>query len=298
VVAQIPQTGSRLYYHHNHLYSVGAITNSAGVVKERYAYSAYGARQTVLDDAAIANDIGYTGRRLDQETGLWYFRARYFDAKLGRFVGRDPLEYGESLYCYYGTPNACDPTGCWPYVVTAIGGGMSSSSLWSIGFGLNIEAHGGAIAFNNVNGGCVGTYHIIDVDVNLEAGPFELPLWGFETGNGDATSIALPGDMSYAYAGAGLANAPFCTEEVEGNTSTFAISVNIASGGGASFQGKGYKGADGIGMVDGFFSGGGVTGAFAGKSTRGGSWMIKGLIRPRLRFLALPLVPRRHRHRH
>ena len=36
-----------------------------------------------------AKPYGFTGRRLDDETGLWYFRARYYDGELGRFVGRD-----------------------------------------------------------------------------------------------------------------------------------------------------------------------------------------------------------------
>jgi RHS repeat-associated protein len=72
--------------------------------------------------------ISYTGRRLDNETGLHYFRARYFDAKLGRFVGRDPatkksfagtyipeakMGYydGMSLYKCYFAPSKTDPSG-------------------------------------------------------------------------------------------------------------------------------------------------------------------------------------------
>jgi RHS repeat-associated protein len=102
-----------------HLYSVGAITDSAGAVKERYAYSAYGARQVLAPDgiqrtASLHNQfISYTGRRLDPETSLHYFRARYFDAKLGRFIGRDPLGYvdGMSLNQAYFAANYVDPTG-------------------------------------------------------------------------------------------------------------------------------------------------------------------------------------------
>jgi RHS repeat-associated protein len=97
----------------DHLYSVGALTDSAGNVKERYAYSSYGARQTVVDDAAIVNDIGFTGRRLDQESGLWYFRSRNYDAKLGRFVQRDHWDYvdGYSMYEACFAPCSLDPYG-------------------------------------------------------------------------------------------------------------------------------------------------------------------------------------------
>jgi len=39
------------------------------------------------------NEFGYTGRYLDKETGLWYFRARYYSGNLGRFLSRDNLEF-------------------------------------------------------------------------------------------------------------------------------------------------------------------------------------------------------------
>jgi len=47
------------------------------------------------------------------ETELYYFRARYYDATLGRFVGRDPLGYvdGMSLYGGYFVPGGVDPSG-------------------------------------------------------------------------------------------------------------------------------------------------------------------------------------------
>jgi RHS repeat-associated protein len=111
---------SRYFYHANHLYSVAALTDSAGEVVERYSYDAHG-RRTVLspngvvlgDESSVGNNVGWTGRYLDTETGLWFFRARYFDSGLGRFIGRDPLGYvdGMSLYAGYFVPNGVDPSG-------------------------------------------------------------------------------------------------------------------------------------------------------------------------------------------
>ena len=82
-----------------HLYSVAAVTDTTGAVVERYGYDAYG-DSVVLDasglpvagnESFIGQPYRFTGRRLDQETGLSYFRARYMDHELGRFVGRDPV---------------------------------------------------------------------------------------------------------------------------------------------------------------------------------------------------------------
>jgi RHS repeat-associated protein len=46
----------------------------------------------------------FTGRQFDEETALYYYRARYYDPGKGRFLMRDPLEYNDSmnLYAYVG----------------------------------------------------------------------------------------------------------------------------------------------------------------------------------------------------
>jgi len=118
-LALIQDDGDRFYYHCNHLYSVAAITGTAGAVVERYTYDSYGKRYA--RDAAgvlLANqdgiqEYGFTGRRLDPETGLWYFRARYYGEDLGRFINRDPLGFpdGNSFYTAYFVPNFKDPSG-------------------------------------------------------------------------------------------------------------------------------------------------------------------------------------------
>ena len=108
-----------VYYSRNAQYSVGALTDSGGNVVERYAYDAYGkmtifdGSSTVITASAYNNPYTYTARRTDAESGLMYFRARMYDAKLGRFISRDPLGFvdGLSLYRGYFVPGGVDPSG-------------------------------------------------------------------------------------------------------------------------------------------------------------------------------------------
>ena len=60
-----------------------ALANDSGLVTESYAYSAFG--KTVTSGSATAA-YRYTGRRYDEETGLYFYRARAYSASLGRFL--------------------------------------------------------------------------------------------------------------------------------------------------------------------------------------------------------------------
>jgi len=57
----------------------------------------------------------FTGRQLDEETGLYFYRARYYDSFKGRFLQRDALGYvdGMNLYAYVSDNpvNLDDPYG-------------------------------------------------------------------------------------------------------------------------------------------------------------------------------------------
>jgi RHS repeat-associated protein len=60
--------------------------------------------------------FGYTGRELDEETGNYYYRSRYYDSTVGRFISEDTIgfESGDAnLYRYvFNSPtNYTDPTG-------------------------------------------------------------------------------------------------------------------------------------------------------------------------------------------
>ncbi|MGI6417985.1 MAG: RHS repeat-associated core domain-containing protein [Thermoguttaceae bacterium] len=121
----------RLFYLADANYNVTALVGEAEVepgvfewqVVERYLYSAYGEATVLAPDftpdadgrSAFANTTLYTGRELDLSTGLMYYRARYYDSRLGTFVGRDPIKYrsGMNLYQYVAsTPiSHVDPSG-------------------------------------------------------------------------------------------------------------------------------------------------------------------------------------------
>jgi RHS repeat-associated protein len=128
-VVQMRRGGQDYYLHSNSIFSVSAVTNAAGTVVERYSYGSVYGTVTVTDDAGgalgaaaeIRNPWRFTGRRLDAETGLYYYRLRFYDPAQGRFVSRDPLgmwgdpgQRGvEQGYCGGNPVNRVDPFGLW-----------------------------------------------------------------------------------------------------------------------------------------------------------------------------------------
>mgnify|MGYP002622213303 FL=1 len=86
------------YYHSDHLGSSSVLTNRDGERVQHYGYSAYGKAAFTEDASAFAVSNRYTGQILDDETGLYYYNARYYDPELGRFIQADTI-----------VPSAADP---------------------------------------------------------------------------------------------------------------------------------------------------------------------------------------------
>jgi RHS repeat-associated protein len=99
------------YYHHDGLGSVVALSNATGGTDGTQRFDAWGNK---LTSTGTIPQYGYTGREPD-ETGLIYYRARYYDPGVGRFTQRDPigLQGGMNRYAYVnGNPvNFTDPQG-------------------------------------------------------------------------------------------------------------------------------------------------------------------------------------------
>ena len=123
-----------MYYHRNQQYSVVALSTASGQLVEEYVYEPYGKFQIIdpnatppynpfvpydpdapvfLSTSAYGNRMTYTGREYDKESDLFYFRARMYDADLGRFVSRDAVGYitDLTLYGLYASLHMTDPSG-------------------------------------------------------------------------------------------------------------------------------------------------------------------------------------------
>ncbi len=85
-------SGSTSYFHPDHLGSTSVLTNSSGVKEEDLVYYPYGERFTNTGTANVA--YKYTGKELDDSTGLYFYEARYYDAVLARFISADTLVPG------------------------------------------------------------------------------------------------------------------------------------------------------------------------------------------------------------
>ena len=97
-----PRNGTlneRLWVMQDANWNVVALTDNSGNVVERPLYSAYGTPVVLTSAFASRSSSSYdweylfTGRRMDLETGLMYYRNRSYHPGLGRFANRDPIGY-------------------------------------------------------------------------------------------------------------------------------------------------------------------------------------------------------------
>lgn len=107
LVARILPDGTAQYYHFDRMGNVVALTNGSGTVTDQYSYAADPFGFGIARQGSTANPFTFVGRFgvMDDGDNQFYMRARYYDAKLGRFLNEDPIGFkgGDmNLYAYVG----------------------------------------------------------------------------------------------------------------------------------------------------------------------------------------------------
>ena len=113
--------GSVFYYHTDHLGGTNVLTDNTGVLRELIEYDPFG---QVITHEKYGNDFAtiwyyFTGKPLDDETGLVFLGSRYYNPSLGRFITPDtvvqapsnPQTLNRYTYCNNNPVNLVDPTG-------------------------------------------------------------------------------------------------------------------------------------------------------------------------------------------
>ena len=157
--------GYQHFYHADHLGGLNVRTDGEGNLKERVEYEPYGmiAKREFFDSEEVT-PFYFTGKPLDDETGLYYFNARYYDPELGRFIQPDtivpgydnPQAYNRYSYCLNNPINRIDPSGNWSLFkfiksvisgfVAAVAGALVFPFLGPIGAGIVAGAVSGFIS--------------------------------------------------------------------------------------------------------------------------------------------------------
>ena len=104
------------FYHSDHLGSTSYITDAKANITQFDAYLPYG--ELLVDEHSSSEEMPYkfNGKELDEETGLYYYGARYMDPKISMWLGVDPLaekslNTSSYIYCKNNPVQLVDPTG-------------------------------------------------------------------------------------------------------------------------------------------------------------------------------------------
>ncbi|MBF0593330.1 MAG: hypothetical protein HQL22_00010 [Candidatus Omnitrophica bacterium] len=149
-VASADNSGNIYYFHVDHLGSTNVLTDRWGGQREVTEYDPFG--QIIRHDQGlnvpkVLTWNYFTGKKLDDESGLMYYGARYYNPKLGRFITPDTIVQAPSnpqtlnryTYCNNNPVNLIDSTGhdWWSRAWSKLGGfftkGPGSSILQIVG---------------------------------------------------------------------------------------------------------------------------------------------------------------------
>jgi RHS repeat-associated protein len=96
-------TAAAFFHHRDHLKSIKVITNATGIEVQRTTYAAYGDR--AVQTGTHVESKSFIGERRDEESGLLFLNARFYDPAIGKFSSPDWWDpnkpgVGTCRYCY------------------------------------------------------------------------------------------------------------------------------------------------------------------------------------------------------
>jgi RHS repeat-associated protein len=129
----------------DHQMSVRDVADQTGAAAGHRLYDAFGLPVSSTGVTLSEVRFGFTGREYDVGTGLYYYRARWYDAATGRFLSQDPLGLSPDTnpYRYVGNnpANLTDPTGL-DFSAGSVGTGVSGSATVSGASAAGVAAAG------------------------------------------------------------------------------------------------------------------------------------------------------------
>jgi RHS repeat-associated protein len=253
VIAKVDEKGRSYYFHSNYLGSIISITDHSGREAARLTYEPFGAEK---GQGKFPFNYRFTGQYYDDGADLYFYKSRFYDPRLARFVSPDPvvpvIGNPQTLNRYtYGANNPInyvDPDGhfAWfiPIIAGAVLGGVNAgvhhgNILTGMAQGAIAGAFisgAGAIAPAGGGLGAVGVYSA----AGAGAGATNAALWGGDIGKA-ALYGAVFGAVGYETSTLGQLNI-FGNSTVLGGTANYittaAIRNSIMTGAIASYQGR------------------------------------------------------------
>ena len=109
-------TASEYFYHSDHLGSSSLITDGTGALTQHIQYVPFGEVFVEERTNSWSTPYKFNGKELDEETGLYYYHARYYDPRLSVWMSVDPLaekypNVGSYVYCKNSPVMRIDPDG-------------------------------------------------------------------------------------------------------------------------------------------------------------------------------------------
>ncbi len=220
-----PQQGV-VYYIDDHLGSTTLVTDSNGNVLREEARYPYGLDRKIDNPGSVDAHYVYTGKELDEETGLVYFGGRYYAPEMGRWISPDPLLVDtpsklmdnyqeENIYAYVqnNPVNNIDKEGLWTVGYNVdFTGGMAGGARGGLAYvhddkgNIGILSHWGGGGYGGIGGGIQGGLQITKEKTifDLEGKTLSTGFSAGEIIGGGAEMISAEGKISGIEVGAGL----------------------------------------------------------------------------------------------